>query len=219
MYSPAGLVLKRAMDVSGSLVALALTAPVLVGTAALVRASSPGPIIFRQARVGRGGKPFELLKFRTMRVGAAGPQVTSGADPRITRVGRILRRSKLDELPELINVLRGDLSLVGPRPEVPKYVDLYPPADREFLQRFRPGITDPATIRFRSEEDILAQAADPEAAYVQQILPMKLRMYRAYLEEASVLKDIGVLLETLRVIVSPPRHGQVVMNPLQPRCN
>ena len=139
-------------------------APLLAATAALVKASSPGPVLFRQQRIGRGGKPFELWKFRTMRVGGTGPQITADGDRRITRIGRILRKTKLDELPELFNVLRGDLSLVGPRPEVAKYVALYPEAERAFLQRFRPGITDPATVRFRNEEDILARAPDPEAA-------------------------------------------------------
>ena len=147
--------------------------------------------------------PFELLKFRSMRVGNAGPQVTAGSDPRITTVGKWLRKTKLDELPELYNVLRGDLSLVGPRPEVPRYVAKYPDADREYLQRFRPGITDPATIRFRNEEEILARASDPEKAYVEEVLPQKLAMYRAYLERASLLGDVKVLLETARVIVQP----------------
>ncbi len=134
---------------------------------------------------------------------AAGPQVTADRDPRITRVGRVLRKTKLDELPELFNVLRGDLSLVGPRPEVARYVALYPEAEREFLQRFRPGITDPATVRFRNEEEILARAPDPERAYREEVLPEKLRMYRAYLEDASFLNDFRVLLATLQVILRP----------------
>lgn len=203
MYSPVGLAIKRAFDVAASAVGLAVTAPLLAASAALVKLSSPGPVLFRQVRVGRGGEPFELLKFRTMKVQAGGPQITRDRDPRITRIGRLLRKTKLDELPELVNVLRGDLSLVGPRPEVPRYVELYPPGDREFLQRFRPGITDPATIRFRNEEDILARATDPEHAYVHEILPLKLRMYREYLEVASVVGDVGVLFATLRVIIRP----------------
>jgi lipopolysaccharide/colanic/teichoic acid biosynthesis glycosyltransferase len=140
-----------------------------------------------------------------MHQGAGGPQVTADGDRRITRIGRILRKTKLDELPELANVLRGDLSLVGPRPEVPRYVALYPEADRAFLQQFQPGITDPATVMFRNEEDILARAADPEAAYVNEVLPQKLRMYREYLEQASFLADLGVLVDTVRVIVRPDR--------------
>lgn len=208
MYSRRELLLKRAFDVGASAVGLAVTTPLLAATAALVKLSSPGPILFRQVRVGRGGRPFELLKFRTMRQGSAGPQVTAGQDPRITPVGRWLRKSKLDELPELLNVIRGDLSLVGPRPEVPKYVALYPEPDRVFLQRYRPGITDPATIRFRNEEDILARSGNPERTYVDEILPQKLGLYRDYLENASFLADIGVLFGTLRVIVQPDRAAR-----------
>jgi len=202
-YSSLEAAVKRAFDVTVSLTGLVALAPVLTGVACAVRASSPGPVLFRQQRVGRHGVPFELLKFRSMRVGNAGPQVTAGTDPRITAVGKWLRKTKLDELPELYNVLRGDLSLVGPRPEVPRYVAKYPDADREYLQRFRPGITDPATIRFRNEEEILARASDPEKAYVEEVLPQKLAMYRAYLERASLLGDLKVLLETARVIVQP----------------
>lgn len=187
-----------------SALGLCVTAPLLCVTAGLVKVSSPGPVLFRQQRVGRRGVPFELWKFRSMRVdSAAGPQVTADRDPRITRVGRVLRKTKLDELPELFNVLRGDLSLVGPRPEVARYVALYPEAEREFLQRFRPGITDPATVRFRNEEEILARAPDPERAYREEVLPEKLRMYRAYLEDASFLNDFRVLLATLQVILRP----------------
>ncbi|HMR81132.1 MAG TPA: sugar transferase, partial [Polyangiaceae bacterium] len=116
---------------TASLLGLAAVGPVLAATAALVKLSSPGPVLFRQTRVGRSGRPFELLKFRTMRQGASGPEITAGHDPRITRVGRVLRKTKLDDLPELLNVLRGDLSLVGPRPEVPRYVALYPRQDRD----------------------------------------------------------------------------------------
>ncbi|HMR08593.1 MAG TPA: sugar transferase [Polyangiaceae bacterium] len=205
MYTRTELVLKRAFDVTASLLGLAAVGPVLAATAALVKLSSPGPVLFRQTRVGRSGRPFELLKFRTMRQGASGPEITAGHDPRITRVGRVLRKTKLDELPELLNVLRGDLSLVGPRPEVPRYVALYPRQDRDFLQQYRPGITDPATILFRNEEDVLSRAEDPEAEYVQVILPKKLGIYRRYLENASFLGDLGVLFDTARVIVQPDR--------------
>jgi lipopolysaccharide/colanic/teichoic acid biosynthesis glycosyltransferase len=203
MYSRRDLLAKRVFDVAASAAGIAAISPLLVVTAVLVKTSSPGPILFRQQRVGRGGKPFELWKFRTMRVGGAGPQVTVDGDPRITRVGRVLRKTKLDELPELVNVLRGELSLVGPRPEVARYVALYPEADRLFLQQFRPGITDPATIRFRNEEDILARAPDVEHAYVHEVLPIKLRMYREYLEGASFLSDLGVLASTFWAIARP----------------
>lgn len=176
--------------------------------AGLVKASSPGPVLFRQQRVGRGGTPFELWKFRSMRTDSGtGPQVTADRDPRITSIGRLLRKTKLDELPELFNVLKGDLSLVGPRPEVARYVALYPEAEREFLQRYRPGITDPATVRFRNEEEILARASDPERAYREEVLPEKLRMYRAYLEGASFMSDFKVLAQTLWVIARPSSAG------------
>ena len=208
MYTARELWAKRAFDVAASAAGVVAVSPLLAMTAALVKASSPGPVLFRQQRVGRGGKPFELWKFRTMRVGGTGPQVTVDRDPRITSVGRVLRKTKLDELPELINVLRGDLSLVGPRPEVPKYVALYPDADRVFLQQFRPGITDPATVRFRNEEDILARAANAEHAYVHEVLPIKLRMYREYLEGASFLSDLGVLATTLWAIARPGSVGR-----------
>jgi len=163
--------------------------------------------VFRQARVGRGGVPFEFYKFRSMRTDTVGPGVTTDRDPRITRIGRLLRRTKLDELPQLVNVLKGDLSLVGPRPDTPYHVATYPEADREFLQRFRPGITDPATVRFRDEEVILAQAADPEQAYLEEVQPLKLRMAREYLENASFGSDLRVLLATLEVILRPSKAG------------
>jgi lipopolysaccharide/colanic/teichoic acid biosynthesis glycosyltransferase len=204
MYSSLELVAKRCFDLVVAAAGIVTVAPVLGATALLVKASSPGPVLFRQQRVGRHGVPFELCKFRTMHVQVRpGPQVTAGSDPRITRVGRVLRKTKLDELPELFNVLRGDLSLVGPRPEVPHYVALYSDEDRRFLQQVRPGITDPATVRFRNEEDVLARAADPERAYVEQILPEKVRMYRRYLEGASFLGDFQILADTLWVIVRP----------------
>lgn len=203
MYSASELVAKRAFDVAASAACLVTVAPLLLVTAALVKTSSPGPVLFRHERIGRGGKPFELWKFRTMKVGQGGPQVTADGDPRITRVGRVLRKTKLDELPQLFNVLRGDLSLVGPRPEVAKYVALYPEGERTFLQQFRPGITDPATVRFRREEEILARSSDPELAYREEILPEKVRMYREYLESASLWSDLGVLGATLRVVLRP----------------
>ncbi len=203
MYTRIDRALKRCLDIAGAATGLAATAPLLVGLAALVRVSSPGPVLFQQERVGRHGKPFRMHKFRTMRAAKPGLQVTAGGDPRITRIGRVLRKTKLDELPELWNVLVGDMSLVGPRPEVPRYVAMYPENDRVFLQKFRPGVTDPATIVYRSEEDVLARAPDPEKAYVEDILPRKVRMYREYLQTASFGTDLMVLLQTLRAIVVP----------------
>lgn len=204
-YSVRDLMAKRAFDAIGAAVGLCAVAPLLAGVAVLVKASSPGPVFFRQRRVGRGGIDFELIKFRTMRASANGPLVTAANDVRITRVGAILRRTKLDELPSLVNVLRGDLSLVGPRPEVRRYVEMYPERERAFLAQFRPGITDPTTIRFRNEEEILAKAPDREQTYVHEILPLKLRMYREYLEQASFVNDFAVLADTARVILFPSR--------------
>lgn len=203
MYSRPELVVKRAFDIAGALGGLVATAPLIAASAVLVKLSSPGPIFFRQERVGRAGRPFEMIKFRTMRVDASGPQVTAGTDSRITPIGRILRKTKLDELPELVNVLRGDMSLVGPRPEVPRYVALYPDEDREFLQRVRPGITDPVTVRLRNEEEILARSNDPEMTYRTELLPMKVRLYRDYLENASLATDLRVLFDTVRVVLVP----------------
>lgn len=207
MYTRRQLAAKRALDIAASAIGLAATAPLLGAIAVVVRRTSPGPALFRQTRVGRDGKPFEMLKFRTMRVAApgdAGPQVTAGGDARITPVGRLLRKTKLDELPELLNVLRGDMSLVGPRPEVPKYVAYYTPEDKASVHSVRPGLTDPATVRFRSEEEILARAQDPERAYIEDVLPTKVRMYKDYLEGASLLGDLRILADTLFVIVVPP---------------
>jgi len=158
--------------------------------------------------VGQNGKLFEFYKFRSMRTDVAGAPITTERDPRITRVGRFLRRSKLDELPQLFNVLKGDLSLVGPRPDTPHHVATYPQADREFLQRFRPGITDPATVRFRNEEVILASAAEPERAYLEEVQPQKLRIAREYLEGASFASDLGVLIDTVDVILRPSRASE-----------
>jgi lipopolysaccharide/colanic/teichoic acid biosynthesis glycosyltransferase len=203
MYSPRELVLKRAFDVGAAVAGLLVATPVLVATAVLVKLSSSGPVFFAQQRVGRNGRHFRIFKFRSMRVDQPGALVTASSDPRVTSVGRVLRRTKLDELPQLFNVLRGDLSLVGPRPEVPRYVALYSESDRLFLQSVRPGITDPATIRFRNEEQILASSADPERTYVEEVLPSKVRLYREYLERASFLSDIRVLSETLQVVVCP----------------
>lgn len=203
MYSQPELRAKRVFDVVAASVGLCAVAPVLAAVAVAVKSSSPGPILFRQSRVGLGGNDFKLLKFRSMRMSEGGPLVTAANDSRITRVGAFLRRTKLDELPSLLNVLRGDLSLVGPRPEVRRYVDLYPPADRQFLAQFRPGITDPTTIRFRNEEQILERAQDRERTYVAEILPIKLRMYRDYLEHASFANDFVILARTVRAILMP----------------
>ncbi len=195
--------MKRALDVLASLLGLVvLLIPGLI-VAALIRRDSPGPVFFRQERVGRFGRPFRIHKFRTMRVDAeqAG-QLTIGADARITRIGAFLRAHRLDELPQLIDVLLGDMSLVGPRPEVPRYVAHYPAALREVVLSVRPGITDPASLRFRNESEQLAAAADPEREYIEVILPAKLACAADYAQHASFITDVGVLLRTLKVLVT-----------------
>lgn len=193
---------KRLFDLVGALVGLALLLLPGLLVALAIRLDSPGPVFFRQERVGRGGARFHIHKFRTMRVDAEQHgQLTVGHDPRITPVGAFLRAHRLDELPQLLDVLLGDMSLVGPRPEVPRYVALYPKALRDLVLSVRPGITDPASLQFRHEAAQLAAAADPEREYVQVILPAKLAAAAAYAAKASLWTDMGVVLRSLRVLV------------------
>ncbi|MEW6220801.1 MAG: sugar transferase [Thermodesulfobacteriota bacterium] len=194
---------KRLLDLVLVIPGLLLLAPVLAGIALWIRLDSPGPVLFRQRRVGRGGRPFFVLKFRTMVADAEakGPRITVGGDPRITSSGRLLRQSKLDELPQLFNVLKGEMSLVGPRPEVPEYVALYPPEVRDEVLSIPPGITDFASIEFRDENTLLAQAADPHRAYVETILPIKLGHYRRYVRERSLTLDLLLLGRTIKAII------------------
>ncbi|MGM9516918.1 sugar transferase [Roseateles sp. DB2] len=191
---------KRLFDILAAGLGLLLLSPLLLAVALWIRWDSPGPVLFRQERVGRGGRPFFIHKFRSMRVDAPalGPQITIGEDPRITASGRFIRRSKIDELPQLWDVLRGAMSLVGPRPEVPRYVALYPADLRDLVLSVRPGITDPASLAFRDESERLAGAADPERAYVEDILPAKLRLSAAYVRQASLLTDLKLIMGTLR---------------------
>ena len=191
--------LKRIFDLLTAGASIVLLSPVFLVVAAAVRTSSPGPVIFAQERVGRGFRPFWILKFRTMYVDAParGGQLTVGAhDPRITPVGRFLRGTKLDELPQLWNVVRGDMSLVGPRPEVPKYVEMFRGDYAEIL-RVRPGITDPASLKYRREADELATAGDPEEEYVRRILPDKIAISKHYLRTSSLVGDAGILIRTV----------------------
>jgi lipopolysaccharide/colanic/teichoic acid biosynthesis glycosyltransferase len=200
-----GTGLPRWVDIVLSLAALAIVAP-LIGIAALaVALTSRGPILFRHQRAGRGGRPFTLLKLRTMHANVGGPEVTARADPRITAVGRILRATKIDELPELWNVVRGDMALVGPRPEALRYVDLSDARWREALS-VRPGITDPVTLALRNEETLL-QAAERNADefYRRFLLPYKLRGYCEYLRERTWRRDVDVLRLTIAAIVVPHR--------------
>lgn len=193
---------KRVFDIFGSLIGLLLFAPILAFIAAWIKLDSDGPIFFRQERVGRYGKPFWIHKFRSMVVNAEarGLQLTTGQDNRITRSGRLLRQYKLDELAQLIDVLKGDMSLVGPRPEVPKYVAYYPAELKEIALSVKPGITDFASIEYRDENNILSNAQDPEKAYIEQILPAKLKYHRKYAIEQSLLLDIYLIFKTATLV-------------------
>jgi lipopolysaccharide/colanic/teichoic acid biosynthesis glycosyltransferase len=193
---------KRAFDLLGAMAGLIVLAPLLLLIAFWIRFDSPGPVLYRQQRVGRGGTLFTINKFRTMHHRPVdGPQLTVGADPRVTRAGRFLRHYKLDELPQLWNVVLGSMSLVGPRPEVPRYVDCYPPEQRRVVLSVAPGITDWAAIRYKDENAILARAADPERAYVEAVLPVKLDYYVRYVKERSFWGDVRILVHTLAAIV------------------
>jgi len=185
---------KRAFDVAMSAVGLVITSPLVVAAAIAVKVESPGPAFYVAPRVGKDGRIFQILKLRTMRAGAAGPAVTAGDDPRITRVGRLLRRAKLDELPQLLNVLRGDMSLVGPRPEDPRYVARYTPEQRKVLE-VRPGITGPTVLAFIDEESIL-KGGDAEAVYVGKVMPDKLAIDLDYIHRASFRGDLAILGRT-----------------------
>jgi len=192
---------QRVFDLLASLVGLVLLFPLFVLIAIAIRVDSPGPVFFRGQRVGQDGHLFRLFKFRSMVVDAArrGPAITAAGDPRITRVGRILRQTKLDELPQLINVVRGEMSLVGPRPEDPRYVALYTPEQRRVLS-VRPGMTSLASLRFRREEDLL-QGGNWERMYREEVLPAKLRIELDYLENRSLWCDLRIILRTLLALV------------------
>jgi lipopolysaccharide/colanic/teichoic acid biosynthesis glycosyltransferase len=199
----AGRGLPRGAEAALALLGLAVTSPLLLVAAGLVAATSPGPVLFRQQRVGRGGRPFTLLKLRTMRMAPEGSQLTLAGDARVTLVGRWLRRCKLDELPQLWNVVRGDMSLVGPRPEVPRYVDPGDPLWREVLSA-RPGLTDPVSLRLHDEEGLLAGVDHPERFYRERLLPWKLRGYLDYRARRSWITDLGVLGATALAVLRRP---------------
>ena len=194
-------VAKRLFDIIGATLALLLLSPLLLAVALWIKLDSPGPVFYRQERVGRHGVPFRIHKFRTMRQAAGGLPLTVGADPRVTHAGAFLRRTRLDELPQFIDVLQGRMSLVGPRPEVPRYVAHYPPALRERALAVRPGLTDPASLAYIDEASLLAAAADPEREYIERILPRKLQCAADYADRASLWTDLRVLWRTLRVLV------------------
>jgi len=195
--------LKRTTDVALSAIGLVISAPIAAVIAVAIKLDSGGPVIFRQERVGRGFRPFLIYKFRTMVADAPriGRAITVGGDRRITRVGRFLRRTKLDELPQLINVLKGDMSLVGPRPELRKYVEAFR-AEYERILTVRPGMTDLASLRFIDESSVLARAGDPERAYVEWVLPEKIKLARQYVDNSSLRMDLHLLGLTLARIIS-----------------
>lgn len=190
--------IKRPLDIIVATVGLVVTSPVMAMIAVCIRLTSPGPAIHRATRVGRGGSLFTLYKFRSMRVEESGQRITAAGDSRVTRVGRILRATKLDEIPQLINVLRGQMSIVGPRPEDPKYVESYHDGQRQIL-RFRPGLTSPASIRYRHEESLLAQAEDLEAAYAT-IAASKLSIDLQYFPSSTFRSDLGIMAKTFTSI-------------------
>lgn len=196
------MILKRIFDVVVSSLGLLVLAPLLLALLVWIKLDSRGPALFRQQRVGRGGRIFQIHKFRTMTVDAerAGPQITSAADPRITRCGAFLRRFKLDELPQLWDVVTGNMSLVGPRPEVPRYMDMYPRATRELVLSVRPGITDWASVQFRDEGRLLAASSEPERTYIEEVLPIKQQLYLDYVQKRSFFVDLKILALTLSAV-------------------
>jgi lipopolysaccharide/colanic/teichoic acid biosynthesis glycosyltransferase len=191
-------VVKRIFDFISSTLGLIVLSPVLLAIAIKIKIGSDGPVFFKQIRVGENNKEFEILKFRTMVVDAEklGRQITVGNDNRITKIGSFLRKYKLDELPQLINVFKGDMSLVGPRPEVPRYVKLYSEEQRKVLE-VKPGITDLASIRYRDENDLLGKAENPDDLYINTIMPDKLALNLEYINNNNIFVDIYIILKTI----------------------
>jgi lipopolysaccharide/colanic/teichoic acid biosynthesis glycosyltransferase len=192
---------KRIFDFTASLFGLVLLAPMFMLIAAWIKLDSAGPVFFRQQRVGKDGALFNIIKFRTMHNDAHESLLTVGHDRRITEVGKFLRRHKLDEFPQLLNVLAGHMSLVGPRPEVPRYVDCYPPEVRSVVLSVLPGITDWASIYYKEENSLLGRAVNPEQAYLDTILPAKLKYNLRYVHERSFWNDVRIIFTTLAALV------------------
>lgn len=190
---------KRLFDVICSCLGLVITLPVLIIIGLTIKLTTAGPIFFLQERIGLNGNPFNIIKFRTMIPGAhtKGLKITIGADSRITPIGKFLRKSKIDELPQLINVLKGEMSLVGPRPEVSEYINEYPKEVRDKILSVRPGITDKASIELSDEANILAQKNNPKEAYIYEIMPLKAKYYLEYVEQNSIKEDIKIIFATL----------------------
>ena len=198
--------LSRSLDAASAFAGLLMLAPVLFGIAILILYCDGRPVFFSQLRVGRRGRFFRIWKFRTMRGGCAGPGITAAGDARVSRLGVVLRRYKLDELPQLFNVLRGDMSLVGPRPEVPEYVQLEAPVWQAVLQ-VRPGVTGPASLIYRDEEKLLGTSADPESLYRDTILPAKLLLNLRYLLARSICRDLRLIYLTIRYSCLPAQFS------------
>jgi len=196
------VIAKRIFDLLASGFGLLVLSPVFLLIALSIKLDSPGPVFFRQERVGRFGTAFRIHKFRTMVTDAEkkGLQITVGADARVTRTGAALRKYKLDELAQLIDVFIGDMSFVGPRPEVPKYVDHYPPEARNIILAVKPGITDRASIEYKDENEILGRASDPHKAYIEEVLPIKIGYYLDYVKNRSLIGDIRIIFATLRAL-------------------
>jgi lipopolysaccharide/colanic/teichoic acid biosynthesis glycosyltransferase len=206
------LALKRVLDILGSTVGLLILSPFLLGIAVAIKLDSPGELFFRQERIGWGGQPFRIFKFRSMVAGAPqfGRAITVRADSRITRVGAFLRRSKLDELPQLINVLTGDMSLVGPRPEVPEFMNFYTPEQRALIVSLRPGMTDYAAIFFRDESLLLDGQDDPVEFYRREIMPIKFAYYERYSRDVGFINDLRIIAATVSLLAfkhAPERFG------------
>ena len=201
--SPVARVVKRGVDAAASFAGLVALSPFFLVAAIAVKSDSPGPVFFRQVRVGRGGRPFRIYKFRSMVASAPklGAAITTSTDARVTRVGEVLRKTKLDELPQLINVLLGDMSLVGPRPEVPEFMQFYSPEQRAVILSVQPGITDYASIFFHDESSLLTDDADPIETYRRKIMPIKFRYYAKYCANPSLAADAQILFATLCVVI------------------
>jgi lipopolysaccharide/colanic/teichoic acid biosynthesis glycosyltransferase len=197
--------MKRLFDIAAAATGLVILSPLLLLTAVLIKLDSRGPVFFKQERFGKNFQPFRIYKFRTMVADAPqrGSAITVGDDPRITRLGHWLRRTKIDELPQLINVVKGDMSMVGPRPEVEQYVEMFRKDYAEIL-KVRPGITDLASLKYRDEAAVLSSMRDPEQAYVTRVLPEKIELAKQYVGKASFFYDIRLILQTLFKVVA---HG------------
>jgi lipopolysaccharide/colanic/teichoic acid biosynthesis glycosyltransferase len=205
--------MKRVFDILMATIGLILLSPLFLLVAVLIKLDSAGPVLFRQQRIGKRFRPFLIYKFRTMVENAAqiGTEITYGDDPRITRMGRLLRKTKIDELPQIINVLKGEMSFVGPRPEIRQYVELFR-KDYEEILKIRPGITDLASVKYRDEAAILGRSENPEDEYVRRVLPEKIELAKEYLRRSSLFFDLSLIFKTLFSLFSytselKPSHG------------